>query len=182
METAVSYPHPVNGGRSHSRANSLFAQARKRARRAQFLSKFSGRSRRLYALKEIETTCAVEDRRNSGVRPVAIRQIRGSEGRSNYFDRDFHPLHDQARGRWLNIAKARQQGKHLPPVVLVQVGDFYFVQDGHHRISVARALGASHIDARVTVWQVAGTLPWEEPAQQPGIGRTLRGRLAAAGI
>jgi hypothetical protein len=49
----------------------------------------------------------------------------------------------------------------LPPVVLVQVGDIYFVRDGHHRISVARALGQLNIDARVTVWEVNGPLLWE---------------------
>ena len=52
---------------------------------------------------------------------MPISQVRGSEGRSRYFDRDFNPLYDQARGRWLNIARLRQQGKELPPVVLVQV-------------------------------------------------------------
>jgi hypothetical protein len=31
--------------------------------------------------------------------------------------------------------------------VLVQVGDIYFVRDGHHRISVAQALGQTDIDA-----------------------------------
>jgi len=30
----------------------------------------------------------------------------------------------------------------------------YFVRDGHHRISVARALGQAYIDAEVTVWEV----------------------------
>jgi hypothetical protein len=104
------------------------------------------------------------------VKTVAIDQIRGSEGRCRYFDRDFRPLHDKARGRWLNIARARQQGKSLPPVVLVQVGDTYFVRDGHHRISVARALGQLDIEARVTVWHVSGTLPWEEVADAPGLG------------
>jgi hypothetical protein len=184
MEAAISYPYPVNGGTSQSRANSLYAGARQRARRGQFLSKLTGRPRRLFALKEIETTCTVEDRSDGGVRPVPIRQIRGSQGRSRYFDSDFNPLFDRARGRWLGIAKARQQGKDLPSVVLVQVGDVYFVKDGHHRISVAQALGESHIDARVTIWQVAGELPWERPtqAQQSGIGRILRRRLAAAGI
>jgi hypothetical protein len=63
--------------------------------------------------------------------------------------------------RWLRIAAARDQGKVLPPVVLVQVGDVYFVRDGHHRISVARALGQQDIEAQVTLWQVKGTLPWE---------------------
>ena len=37
----------------------------------------------------------------------------------------------------------------------------YFVRDGHHRISVARARGQRAIDAVVTVWDVAGPLPWE---------------------
>jgi hypothetical protein len=49
----------------------------------------------------------------------------------------------------------------MPPVVLVQVGDIYFVEDGHHRISVALAWGEQEIEAEVTVWQVAGALPWE---------------------
>jgi hypothetical protein len=108
-----------------------------------------------------------------------MNQIRGSEGRSRYFDRDFNPLYDRARGRWLNIARARQQGKDLPLVVLVQVGDIYFVKDGHHRISVARALGQKAIDARVTVWQVSGPLPWEMPAQASSPG--LTGQLLGIG-
>jgi hypothetical protein len=44
---------------------------------------------------------------------------------------------------------------------LVQVGDVYFVCDGHHRISVARAMGQQDIEAKVMVWQVTGPLPWE---------------------
>jgi hypothetical protein len=38
------------------------------------------------------------------------------------------------------------------------------VRDGHHRISVARALGQRDVEAEVTVWQVVGPLPWEQPA------------------
>jgi hypothetical protein len=125
------------------------------------LSNLTGRSRALYALNEVRATCAVEDKSDGGTRPVPINQIRGSESRSRYFDRDFNPLHDQARGRWLGIARAREQGKYLPPVVLVRVGDIYFVRDGHHRISVARAFGQLDIEARVTVWKVTGSLPWE---------------------
>jgi hypothetical protein len=49
----------------------------------------------------------------------------------------------------------------LPPVRLIQVGDVYFVRDGHHRISVAKALGQTEIDAVVSVWHAAGPLPWE---------------------
>jgi hypothetical protein len=141
----------------------------------------TGRSRRLFALKEIRAVCSVEAESDGGIRTVPLSQIRGSEGRSRYFDCDFNPLYDRARGRWLNIARASQQDKVLPPVVLVQVGNVYLVKDGHHRISVARALGQTEIDARVTIWQVTGPLPWETVAGAPGPGliRQLQGTWCA---
>ena len=39
----------------------------------------------------------------------------------------------------------------LPLVDLIQIGETYFVHDGHHRISVAQALGQESIEAEVTV-------------------------------
>jgi hypothetical protein len=118
----------------------------------------------LLDLKEIETTCTVRARSYSGFRPVPIDQIRGSEGRTSDFDRDFCPLTTHTQERWLGIASARRRGKTLPPVSLVQVGDLYYVLDGHHRISVARALGQQDIEAQVTMWQVEGPLPGTCPA------------------
>jgi len=181
-EMLFSQPHSLTGGRPLYIADSLFAQARKRARQGQFWSSLTGRSQGLLDLKQVRTACTIEAENDGGIRTVPLSQIRGSEGRSRYFDCDFNPLHDQARGRWLNIAKARQQDKVLPLVVLVRVGDIYFVRDGHHRISVARSLGQIDIEARVTIWQVTGPLPWETVADAPspglvgqslGIGRAL---------
>ena len=61
--------------------------------------------------------------------------------------------------------------------MLVQVGDVYFVCDGHHRISVARALGQLAIEAEVTVWQVAGPSPSNaaEQPSRPGLTDRLLG-------
>jgi hypothetical protein len=60
----------------------------------------------------------------------------------------------------------RFQGQPLDAVRLIQVGDHYFVEDGHHRISVALALGQTVIDAEVIVWEVDGPLPWvTQPVQ-----------------
>lgn len=95
----------------------------------------------------------------AGIQSVAISQICGSMGRTgDSTRRSLHPLDDRLRSRWTSIAMARSQYIALPPVSLVQVGNLYFVEDGHHRISVARALGESAIDAEVTVWDVQG--PW----------------------
>jgi hypothetical protein len=120
-------------------------------------------------LASVEAACRLDTSCDAGLQTVAIAQILGSEGRSTDFDRDFYPLHDHNRERWLGIARARQEGKALPVVSLVQIGDVYFVRDGHHRISVARALGQEEIEARVTVWQATGPLPWETaaPSGQP---------------
>jgi hypothetical protein len=43
-----------------------------------------------------------------------------------------------------------RRGEPLPPVDLLRVGEIYFVRDGHHRVSVASALGRGDIDAFVT--------------------------------
>jgi hypothetical protein len=87
-----------------------------------------------------------------GLREVALDDIRGSEARQNDFDDRFNPLTDRIRQRWQSVAKAFEAGMDLPPVDLIQVGQTYFVRDGHHRVSVARARGQTTITAEVTVW------------------------------
>jgi hypothetical protein len=139
----------------------LYSRARDRGQWGQVWSALTGRSRCLLALDEIEATFAVHTCRDAGIRTVPISQIRGSDGRSDDFDCDFNPLQDHNKRRWLSVAAARRRGKALPPVKLVQVGDVYFVCDGHHRISVARAMGQQDIEAKVMIWQVSGPLPWE---------------------
>ncbi len=86
---------------------------------------------------------------DAGLRTVPTRQIRGSENRSADFDSDFHPLQARTRDRWVSIAMARFVGATLPPIELIQVGDIYYVRDGHHRLSVSRALGEEFIEAHV---------------------------------
>ena len=146
-------------------ADTLYTRARDRGRWGLLWSALTGRPRGLLALDQLAASSTERSHRYDGIRMVPIRQIRGSEGRSQDFDRHFNPLQEHNRGRWLRVAAARQQGKVLPPVELIQIGDIYFVRDGHHRISVAQALGDQHIEAKVMVWQVSGPLPSETPAR-----------------
>ncbi len=134
-------------------------------------SALRGRSRRLIPLSEVETRCTVRDRHYAGRRTVPIDHIRGSESRYADFDCDFRPVQDHSQERWLRVARTWQEDKPLPPIELVQVGGVYFVLDGHHRLSVARALGQRAIEAEVTVWQVEGPLPWEGTAAVSGEGQ-----------
>ena len=142
----------------------MYERARRRGRIGRIWSSLTGRSRRLLDLDAVERGCTVCARRTVGMQTVPIDRIRGSEGHCQGFDCAFYPLGAHERDRWLSVATARQMGLALPPVALIQVGDVYFVRDGHHRISVARARGQQAVDACVTAWDVAGPLPWEQEA------------------
>jgi hypothetical protein len=97
---------------------------------------------------------SIRNVRSMGYQTVAINQIHGSEGRTHDFDAAFYPLQTRTEERWLGVARARSLGAELPPVDLVEVGGTYVVRDGHHRISVAAALGQREIDAVVTIWEL----------------------------
>jgi hypothetical protein len=91
----------------------------------------------------------------AGLKPVALDDIRGSEGRQEDFDDRFNPLSARTRQRWESVAGALAEGIGLPPVELTQIENSYYVRDGHHRVSVMRAMGEQEIEARVTVWNAA---------------------------
>jgi hypothetical protein len=138
----------------------LYDRARTRGWLHRLWSALTRRSSRLLDLSDVEETCTIHNRCYAGIRSVSLGQIRGSDGRCRDFDAAFCPRKNHNKGRWLNVAIARHMGVALPPVCLVQVDDVYFVEDGHHRISVARALGQRSIEAEVVAWQVAGPRPW----------------------
>jgi hypothetical protein len=137
--------HPVN---MPQQAQLLWQHAHDRA----WLRRLMRGTRPLRSLSEI--TPDVHGSHYAGTQTVALDRIQGSENKSADFDATFRPLNEASEGRWRNMATAWLRGEVLPPVDLVQIGDTYFVRDGHHRISVARALGREYIDATVTVWDV----------------------------
>ena len=147
-------------------ASVLYASVHTAARLRQVWARLRGQSRRLLDLNTVATASATGDRRAAGTQTVPIRQIRGSEGRCEDFDVAFHPLKEHAEERWVSVARAQLRGLGLPAVDLIQVGEVYFVREGHHRISVAAALGQQEIDAVVTVWHVAEPMLQESTVVQ----------------
>ena len=128
----------------------IFDKARGRARLARFGAWLRGRTNRLLDLTELTRGARVMNQRDLGIREIAVDQIKGSEGRSSDFDSEFNPIRSNTRERWLSIMAARRSGIELPPIEVIKVGNDYFVRDGHHRVSVARALNAASIDAHIT--------------------------------
>ena len=60
------------------------------------------------------------------------------------------PREASLRNKWERVDRAFVRGEELPPVSLYKIGDQYFVEDGNHRVSVARYQGVEMIDAEVT--------------------------------
>jgi hypothetical protein len=89
------------------------------------------------------------DYRVRGVRTVPLERIVGSVGRYHDFDKKFRPKQHFPSERLEKIRAAIQKGKPLPPVDLYQIKDEYYVLDGNHRISAAKELGFSSIDAKI---------------------------------
>jgi hypothetical protein len=132
-------------------ASQTFDKQIRAGRRKSMMARLSGRSRRLLHL----TTALTEEGRSKqqtrpGVELIPLNEIRGSEDRAADFDQEFYPLVDHVEQRWVNVAIAYQTGKSLPPVELIYHNGSYYVRDGHHRISVARAYGYTSIEAVVT--------------------------------
>jgi len=90
------------------------------------------------------------NRVHRGLRLVDPEKIVGSVGRRKDFDRRFMPLRASAGERWKRVDLAFYQDKMLPPVSLYKMGDDYFVEDGNHRVSVARYHGVPAVEANVT--------------------------------
>jgi hypothetical protein len=88
--------------------------------------------------------------RSLGVQLIRLDQIVGSVDKVKDFDRRFRPTSDRSRQRWQALAEKSRLGEYLPPIDVYKLGNLYFVIDGHHRVSVARAQGATDIEAHVT--------------------------------
>ena len=85
-----------------------------------------------------------------GISMIPLDHVVGSVDKVRDFDRRFRPTSDRSRQRWQALAEKSRLGEYLPPIDVYKLGNLYFVRDGHHRVSVARALGATEIEADIT--------------------------------
>jgi hypothetical protein len=99
---------------------------------------------------EVVAALGQRGERDLGLQLVAIDTIVGSVDRTRDFDRSFRPTSPNARERWQRIATAVRRGEAMPPIDLYRIGELHFVRDGHHRVSVARAMHQPTIEAYVT--------------------------------
>ena len=127
-----------------------------RARRARALARLSARLRRaddvdhILPFEEVVRALGRIGERRLGLQVIPLDSVVGTVDRSREFDRAFRPTSPRVRERWQRINLAQRKGEALPPIDVYRIGDMHFVKDGHHRVSVARALGHRDIEAYVT--------------------------------
>jgi len=83
------------------------------------------------------------------LRVIRLDEIVGTVEPTKTFDARFRQASEVVRRRWERVALAHRTGVGLPPIRVRKGADGYYLIDGRHRVSVARALGHRDIDAWV---------------------------------
>jgi hypothetical protein len=139
----MQHYHAVDGAWAQMEAERAFGKAVRARRRASLL-------RRCAACLQLAVHDQPRSAAKRGFREIGLDEIRGTlePHRAEQFDGAFRPS-KSTRARWLRVWLAAHRGVELPPIRVVAVGDGYAIRDGHHRVSVAFARGATSIDAIV---------------------------------
>jgi len=129
----------------------------------------------LVAYPEVFSMLQEAEWQDRGLQSVPLQRIVGSTGRFHDFDLTFAPRRNADDARLTSIALARERNLALPPPLLYKVAEAYFVEDGNHRVSVARARGDETIRARVIEVDPSGLL-FEPACSRLGFKITGRGQ------
>ncbi len=107
----------------------------------------------LISLNDVKQMIKASAETYIGMKVIPIDKIVGSEGRYNDFDNRFFPKSSHLKNRWQHVDEAAIQDITLPPIKVYEIAGLYFVRDGNHRVSVAKARGTEFIDAEVVSLQ-----------------------------
>jgi hypothetical protein len=135
-------------------AQIAFGRQRRQRSRARVIGRLRRRSRhseRLAALEDALGAAPPSNRRAAGLEAIPLDSIVGTAepAKARVFDRCFR-VPESSRRRWESLWMASRKGSSIPPISVFRLAGEHFVDDGHHRVSVAHALGMVAIDAEVT--------------------------------
>jgi hypothetical protein len=133
-------------------AENDFLRARRRevAGRVGYWLRRKPDGRQLLPLGQVVSALGRRGERRLGLEIIRLDTIVGTLDPRRDFDRRFRPASNRVQSRWVRLALAQRRGEALPPIQVYRVGGCHFVEDGHHRVSIARATGQETIDAYVT--------------------------------
>ena len=149
---------------SFSSAVQDFRRARRQAALQEIMARLTGKSAALLSYEDVHRKLKAKGATMRGLKEIPLDAIVGSVGRYADFTRSFLPRQDSDQERWARVKVKVTDLGGLPPIQVYQIGEAYFVLDGNHRVSVARQVGATHIQAYVTEVRTKVTL---SPETQP---------------
>lgn len=126
-----------------------FRSARSQADLQEMLARLKGEANQLLSYDEVRKKLGLHGSTARGLQDIALDAIVGSVGRYTDFTRDFLPRREINPERWARVKIGASGMVGLPPIQVYKIGEAFFVEDGNHRVSVARQLGATHIQAYV---------------------------------
>jgi len=126
-----------------------FSRARGRAILSQIQNFLNTDRDKLLSFHDVKDILKPRNEVYRGNQTVPVNLIAGSEGRYHDFNKYFLPKAEHLRQRWQRVDEAHLRDIILPPISLYEIGGVYFVRDGNHRVSVAKAQGVEFIDAEV---------------------------------
>lgn len=128
-----------------------FFRAHNRARREEMLARLSGKPTSLLPFEVLTAILKSHEQvPHRQAKMIPLDKIAGSVGRYRDFTRDFLPKSTSMADRWARVEQAMESLEGTPPIEVFRIGGVYFVGDGNHRVSVARACGFDSIEAHVT--------------------------------
>lgn len=159
-----------------------FDEVRRTAQIQDLVRQFRGLPVDLLPFDQVKDSLGLRHTVNRGLREVPLDQIVGSLGRDHEFNRFFFPRSESLRQRWERIAGLARSQRGYDPVQLYKVGDAYFVVDGHHRVSVARAMDAPAIEARVREFLTNVPLAADDSVEEIILRKSLTDFIEATGL
>jgi hypothetical protein len=148
-----------------TRARADFQRARRRHLTARACRRLTARRASSTRPRDLGDVAALFWR-PARLRSIPIKAIVGTVDATADFDASFRPATDRVSPRWQRIARAHRDGRPLPPVDVIERPDGYYILDGRHRVSVARAFGHRDIDA----WTSPAPLAPQARPQHPSAG------------
>lgn len=138
---------------SESQTEEDFSRARNKALINEIQHFLSPEEAKLISLSDVKHLLKPINETYVGMKVIPIEKIVGSEGRYNDFDNHFFPKSSFMKNRWEHVDEAAIKDIILPPIKVYEIAGLYFVRDGNHRVSVAKARGVEFIDAEVVSLQ-----------------------------
>ena len=137
-----------------------FVRAHRHAIFQNVFSTFRWSNPDLLSFYEVTKLIKPEAEAYKGMKTIPVRNIIGSESRYHDFSSAFYPKNTHLQRRWESVDAANIDDVILPPISVYKLGEWYFVRDGNHRVSVARSKGVEFIDAEVV--ELTSKIPLEE--------------------